>query len=499
MASCSPKLHVVTFRGVAKRSGMNPYEYNQANIREQCSWTHTDDPAGATSKAIGLVRGVIARTRLSEALEPLVVETTQKALIIGGGVAGLRAAIGLADIGLGVFLVEREAELGGWVGRFGPIYPHERDGRELIAGLIARGQEAARDQGLHRRRSRQQDRQLRQLRRRHSRLHRPAADDPGRSRLDHRGHRLRLVPARRRRVRHGHGRRRHPARIQGVDRRRRGNGPALSRQAGPQPRLHLLRRQPPARRQRVLLALLLHRDGARLDPRRRAGPEDPPVPPVSRHPNLRHLRAALHRGTQGRGDLRQVPRRRAAGRGRGQVRRAGRHRPRPALRRRGAGDPGRSGRPGDRHGASRRTTDLVGLLKLPLGKRRVLQRDPPEAAAGGDHGRRRADRRRLPGTQELGRERGVGSGRGHAERVGPQEGRRPSWIRSSPRSIPTPARGAASASTRARTAPSSSSRSTAARSRRSARPAARAAADASRSARRTPSTCAATPTPRSRP
>jgi len=136
VASCSPKLHVVTFRGVAKRSGMNPYEYNQANIREQCSWTHTDDPAGATSKAIGLVRGVIARTRLSEALEPLVVETTQKALIIGGGVAGLRAAIGLADMGLGVFLVEREAELGGWVGRFGPIYPHERDGHELISSLI---------------------------------------------------------------------------------------------------------------------------------------------------------------------------------------------------------------------------------------------------------------------------------------------------------------------------------------------------------------------------
>ena len=136
VASCSPKLHVVTFRGVAKRSGMNPYEYNQANIREQCSWTHTDDRAGATSKAIGLVRGVIGRTRLTEALEPLVVETTQKALIVGGGITGLRSAIGMADIGLGVFLVEREAELGGWVGRFGPIFPHERDGRELIAGLV---------------------------------------------------------------------------------------------------------------------------------------------------------------------------------------------------------------------------------------------------------------------------------------------------------------------------------------------------------------------------
>jgi len=137
VASCSPKLHVVTFRGVAKRSGMNPYEYSQANIREQVSWTHTDDHDGATRKAIGVVRGVIARTRLTEALEPLVVETTQKALVIGGGIAGLRAAIGLADVGLGVFLVEREPELGGWIGRFGPIFPHERDGRELIAQLVA--------------------------------------------------------------------------------------------------------------------------------------------------------------------------------------------------------------------------------------------------------------------------------------------------------------------------------------------------------------------------
>ena len=136
VASCSPKLHVVTFRGVAKRSGMNPYEYNQANIREQCSWTHTDDHEGATSKAIGLVRGVIARTRLTEALEPLVVETTQKALLIGGGITGLRAAIGMADIGLGVFLVEREPVLGGWVGKFGPMFPHEREGRELISHLV---------------------------------------------------------------------------------------------------------------------------------------------------------------------------------------------------------------------------------------------------------------------------------------------------------------------------------------------------------------------------
>jgi heterodisulfide reductase subunit A2 len=135
VASCSPKLHVVTFRGVAKRAGMNPYEYSQANIREQCSWTHTDDKTGATSKAIGLVKGVIGRTRESEPLETIVVDTTQKALVIGGGISGLRAAIGLADVGLGVFLVEREADLGGWIGGFGPIFPHDRNGRELIASL----------------------------------------------------------------------------------------------------------------------------------------------------------------------------------------------------------------------------------------------------------------------------------------------------------------------------------------------------------------------------
>jgi heterodisulfide reductase subunit A len=136
VASCSPKLHVVTFRGVAARAGLNPYEYSQVNVREQASWIHADDAQGTTNKAISLVKAGIARTRLTEPLEPIVVETTQKALVVGGGVAGLRAAIGLADIGLGVFLVEREAELGGWVERFGAMYPTGKNGRQLIAKLI---------------------------------------------------------------------------------------------------------------------------------------------------------------------------------------------------------------------------------------------------------------------------------------------------------------------------------------------------------------------------
>ncbi len=137
VASCSPKLHQVTFRTVAKRADMNPYAYTQVNVREQASWAHTDDHKGATEKVIGLVKSGVAKTRLSAPLEPLVVQTQPKAMVVGGGIAGMRAAIGLADVGLGVFLVEREAELGGWVGSFGAMYPYDRSGREQIAELKA--------------------------------------------------------------------------------------------------------------------------------------------------------------------------------------------------------------------------------------------------------------------------------------------------------------------------------------------------------------------------
>jgi heterodisulfide reductase subunit A len=137
VASCSPKLHTYTFRGVAARAGLNPYEYTQVNIREQCSWVHTDDEAAATEKATALVRAGISRTRLTTPLEPMVVETLPHTLVIGGGIAGLRAAIALADVGLGVTLVEREPRLGGWVRQLGVMYPHGRRGRELIETLIA--------------------------------------------------------------------------------------------------------------------------------------------------------------------------------------------------------------------------------------------------------------------------------------------------------------------------------------------------------------------------
>ena len=137
VASCSPKLHTYTFRGVAQRAGLNPYEYTQVNIREQCSWVHTDDRDGATAKATALVMAGIGRTRNTIPLEPMVVDTIPHTLVIGGGIAGLRAAVGLADVGLRVTLVERELSLGGWVKQLGKMYPHGKDGRTLIEDLMA--------------------------------------------------------------------------------------------------------------------------------------------------------------------------------------------------------------------------------------------------------------------------------------------------------------------------------------------------------------------------
>ena len=138
VASCSPKLHTFTFREVAKRAGLSAYQYTQVNAREQCSWTHTDDHAGATAKATKLVKAGVGRTKLTVPLEPIVVETVPKAVVIGGGIAGLRAALGLAEIGIAAFLVEKQAELGGWAMGFGEMYPYGKNGREMVDALIGK-------------------------------------------------------------------------------------------------------------------------------------------------------------------------------------------------------------------------------------------------------------------------------------------------------------------------------------------------------------------------
>ena len=136
VSSCSPKLHLMTFRGVSKRAGLNPYQYEQVNIREQVSWAHTDDREGATQKAIALVKAGIAKARLARPLEPIRIDTVPRALVIGGGISGLRSALGLAELGLGVYLIEKTDTLGGLVASRKSVFMDRKNGTELVAELI---------------------------------------------------------------------------------------------------------------------------------------------------------------------------------------------------------------------------------------------------------------------------------------------------------------------------------------------------------------------------
>ena len=135
IASCSPKLHLFTFRAMAERAGLNPYLYVQVNLREQDSWAHQHDMQNATEKGISLVRAGIAKCALTAPLNTMRIETTPKVLIIGAGVSGLRAALALSDMGLAVFVIEKEAEIGGWTAKLGEMYPTNRKGSDLVAVL----------------------------------------------------------------------------------------------------------------------------------------------------------------------------------------------------------------------------------------------------------------------------------------------------------------------------------------------------------------------------
>ncbi|NQU41381.1 MAG: CoB--CoM heterodisulfide reductase iron-sulfur subunit A family protein [Lentisphaerae bacterium] len=138
IASCSPKLHMFTFRGMAERAGLNPYQYVHVNLREQCSWAHTGDKIGATEKGINLVRAGVAKCALTVPLSALRIETQPRALVIGAGISGMRAALSLADMGLSVFLIEREASAGGWVSETEMMGPEGMHGPEVIRALLAR-------------------------------------------------------------------------------------------------------------------------------------------------------------------------------------------------------------------------------------------------------------------------------------------------------------------------------------------------------------------------
>ncbi len=135
VASCSPKLHLSTFRNVSERANLNKYNYVHANIREQDSWAHSDDKAGATGKAIHIVRAAIAKARLAEALEPQKILAQKAVAVIGGGVAGMKAAIALSDKDCPVYLIERDFFIGGRVSQWGSMFTTNETGKEVVTRI----------------------------------------------------------------------------------------------------------------------------------------------------------------------------------------------------------------------------------------------------------------------------------------------------------------------------------------------------------------------------
>ena len=136
VGACAPSLHEQTFRGAVARAGLNPYLYHHVGLREQDSWVHGHDKEGATEKAVRLMAAGVAKARLLRPLEAIRLGAEKHALVIGGGVAGLRAALDVARQGLRVTLVEKSSFLGGRMAQLGPVFPTGEDARALLRELI---------------------------------------------------------------------------------------------------------------------------------------------------------------------------------------------------------------------------------------------------------------------------------------------------------------------------------------------------------------------------
>ncbi len=137
IASCSPSLHEITFRKTLERAGLNPFLYEHVNIREQVSWVHAGNPVGATQKATRLVQAAVNKARLLISTEHIQVKVVKKALVIGGGLAGLQTAKNLSEQGIQVTLLERSPFLGGHVAQLEKLFPSEENARDLLKPLIS--------------------------------------------------------------------------------------------------------------------------------------------------------------------------------------------------------------------------------------------------------------------------------------------------------------------------------------------------------------------------
>lgn len=137
VASCTPRTHEPLFQATCEQAGLNRYLFEFVNIRDQCSWVHMDDGDRATQKARDLIRMGVAKAALLEPLEETELTVQPAAAIIGGGIAGMTAALSLARRGFAVTLVEREAEMGGVLRHLDKLYPTGTDARDLLERHVA--------------------------------------------------------------------------------------------------------------------------------------------------------------------------------------------------------------------------------------------------------------------------------------------------------------------------------------------------------------------------
>ncbi|HUK77295.1 MAG TPA: CoB--CoM heterodisulfide reductase iron-sulfur subunit A family protein, partial [Thermoleophilia bacterium] len=122
VCACSPHMHETTFRRAAAQAGLNPYVVEMANIREHCSWIH-DDRELATAKAVDIARTIVEKVKHNKPLQTIRIPVTKRALVIGGGIAGIQAALDIADGGHEVVLVEKEASIGGHMSQLSETFP----------------------------------------------------------------------------------------------------------------------------------------------------------------------------------------------------------------------------------------------------------------------------------------------------------------------------------------------------------------------------------------
>jgi heterodisulfide reductase subunit A len=123
VAACSPRMHEPTFRKTVTDAGLNPFVFEMANIREFSSWCHPNTPKEATEKAKDIVRMAVAKVRLHQPLKTMEVPVTKNALVIGGGISGINSALDLANMGFKVYLVEKNASIGGHMAQLDKTFP----------------------------------------------------------------------------------------------------------------------------------------------------------------------------------------------------------------------------------------------------------------------------------------------------------------------------------------------------------------------------------------